>query len=77
MRWKKKLFNIEETDQCDTCHVVNDLEHLVLFCEKYDIARANNNLNNRYVNMQALLKKIVVEKYRSVVSFCREAGVEI
>lgn len=42
------LFGLEESTKCDVCKVVNDLEHIVLNCEKYRDIRSRYDLLVRH-----------------------------
>lgn len=73
---KKVMFHLEESILCDLCKVTNDLEHIVLFCEKHRDARNKFSFAGQYLNITELLKDVDTEKYRSIARFYREANLD-
>ena len=59
-----KVGRTEQEKKCSICDEIEDLEHLLLFCKKFDTIRKNANLGRE---MQSILnfkdKQVEKEKY--------------
>lgn len=72
---KKFMFNLESSGICDKCDRINDLEHIVLKCEKFRIPRANFEFRN-VQSLCELLVKIDMDTYRNIVRFYNSAELD-
>lgn len=73
---KKYLFKLEPTWLCDECKVTNDLQHMILHCNKYQPTRTKFNFHECH-DMSELLSKIDAVRYREIANFCEEAGLNL
>jgi len=74
---RRQMFRLSETDQCERCGVCNDLDHIIMKCEKYSAKRILYPAITNSDNLVNLLKEIDMDRYRAIIAFCREAEVEV
>lgn len=62
---------------CVECDEVNDIEHMILKCAKYQAKRLNYPLLMSASSMIDLLKEVKVINHRTITQFCKDAGIDL
>lgn len=73
---KKYMFKLEENSLCEVCQTDNDLEHIMLKCQKHDAIRNNYQIIRNCRELAELLKEIETDKYKLIIEFYKAAGLE-
>lgn len=72
----KFLFRMKliDSDKCDICNVVDDIDHIILKCKKYDNIRNSDTYHilKSVSKLSDLIKNVDSLTYRRIVEFLRE-----
>lgn len=72
--FRKFQFGLADSDLCEEWGVVDNLEHIMLKCEKYSIVRSKYSEIEKD-NLLSLMKLVNVKKYSRIVNFIKEAKI--
>lgn len=71
----KHLFKLQDSPLCDLCQSQDDLEHIILECRKFQSHR--DIFKIRSSGLIELLKDRNLDRYKSIIAFCRAAEIKI
>ena len=63
------LFEKEDPPECDTCHCIVTVQHILLHCTKYTVFR--NELFNGYTTLSDIFDKV---DHNDIILFVKRAG---
>lgn len=64
-----KLWKISETNICETCSEINNANHIILKCKKFERQRAELNFLSKYEKVQEIITKECEENLKKIVKF--------
>lgn len=71
------IIGVEENDLCDECGVLEDYEHIITGCVKYEDTRQKYNLVRNITNLSEQLGREDNVLYKQICSFIKETGIKI
>lgn len=76
--WKENLYkrHLNEDNMCEKCMAVEDIEHLILKCTKYNQIRSQFNVLMNARSLTELLK-MNEDTYKNIYEFIRMAGITV
>lgn len=71
------MFNLRESEMCELCNVREDLEHMMMKCDRHQLVRNGYEIFENCTSMTNLLKETDFVRYRAIANFVREAKLDI
>lgn len=65
------------TDICTTCGIKETVNHLTFSCNRFLNIRAKYKFSNLYNDIRGLLKSQDLKIYEDLISYIKEANIEI
>lgn len=78
--YSKKYLNmigIQPTNLCDECNIIEDEKHIIFACKKYNSARLNYKIFNKYQNLPTLLAKRNKDDIIELCKFIHSCKIEL
>lgn len=66
-KYRKFIYRLEETNECDICDEIEDLDHLMMDCKKFEDERKKYDFIKKYKHLYELLSDM--ENYKRIAEF--------
>lgn len=74
---RKYTWKWENTENCDTCGIKEDIEHILYYCSKYNTIRAKHAILTNQKPLNEILKEAKEHEYKSITRFLTEGKINI
>lgn len=74
---KLKLFKQKQTENCETCKEIDDINHILFKCKKYENIRKKVNLIKNQNNVDELIKNKNYLNYKALYQFLKMAEINL
>lgn len=73
----KFMIKMEDNPNCEVCNEIEDNEHIILKCKKYDNTRIKYPILNNSTNLIEILKNNIPTQIKSLINFITESNINI